>query len=172
MSAPKPVISNVFESSASDRLARFITQQGIASKEVVPLTPDASTRQYYRIAWKKRTAVAAVYAEPFDPEFHPYLDVTRLFLECELPVPEIYAVDGAAGIIVQEDLGDQQLFQVYDDESEEKCDEHKEQAIALIARIQKATQKAYALDSIASRLAFDEAKLSWELDFFFEHYFG
>ena len=41
MSAPKPVISNVFESSASDRLARFITEQGIAGKEVVPLTPDA-----------------------------------------------------------------------------------------------------------------------------------
>ena len=26
--------------------------------------------------------------------------------------------------------------------------------------------------SIASRLAFDEAKLAWELGFFFEHYFG
>jgi aminoglycoside/choline kinase family phosphotransferase len=87
-------------------------------------------------------------------------------------VPEIYAVDGAAGIIVQEDLGDRQLFQVYDDESEDKCDEHKEQAIALIAKIQKATAKAYEMDSISSRLAFDEAKLSWELEFFFEHYFG
>src|SRR4030095_86451 len=172
MSAPKPVISNAFESSASDRLARFITQQGITSGEILPLTPDASTRKYYRIGWKKRTAVAAVYPEPFDPEFHPYLDVTRLFLECEIPVPEIYAVDGAAGIIVQEDLGDEQLFQTYGNEPEEKCDEYKEQAIALIAKIQKATDKAYEMNSIASRLAFDEAKLSWELDFFFEHYFG
>jgi aminoglycoside/choline kinase family phosphotransferase len=172
MSSAKQVISNAFESSAADRLARFITQQGITSREVVPLTPDASTRKYYRIGWKKRSAVAAVYAEPFDPEFHPYLDVTRLFLECDLPVPEIYAVDGAAGIIVQEDLGDQQLFQVYDSEGEEKCDEYKEQAIALIAKIQKATQKAYDMHSIASKLAFDEAKLSWELEFFFEHYFG
>jgi aminoglycoside/choline kinase family phosphotransferase len=143
MSSAKQVISNAFESSAADRLARFINQQGITSREVVPLTPDASTRKYYRIGWKKRTAVAAVYAEPFDPEFHPYLDVTRLFLECDLPVPEIYAVDGPAGIIVQEDLGDQQLFQVYEDESDDKCDEYKEQAIALIARIQKATQIAY-----------------------------
>jgi len=172
MSAPKPVISNVFESSASDRLARFITQQGIASKEVIPLTPDASTRKYYRIGWKKRTAIAAVYAEPFDPEFHPYLDVTRLFLDCDIPVPEIYEVDGNAGIIVQEDLGNRQLFQVYDDESEEQCDKYKEEAIALIAKIQKATARAYETHSIASRLAFDEAKLSWELDFFFEHYFG
>src|SRR5918994_2354780 len=171
MSAPKPVISNVFESSASDRLARFITQQGIASRKVIPLPPDASTRQYYRIGWKKHTAVAAVYPEPFDPEFHPYLDVTRLFLDCEIPVPEVYAVDGNAGIIVQEDLGDRQLFHVYDDESEEKCDEYKEQAIALIAKIQKATTRAYETHSISSKLAFDEAKLSWELDFFFEHYF-
>ncbi len=172
MSAPKPVISNVFESSASERLARFITQQGIASKEVIPLTPDASTRKYYRIGWKKRTAIAAVYAEPFDPEFHPYLDVTRLFLDCDIPVPEIYEVDGNAGIIVQEDLGDRQLFHVYDDESEEQCDKYKEEAITLIAKIQKATARAYETHSIASRLAFDEAKLSWELDFFFEHYFA
>lgn len=172
MSAPKPVISNVFESSASDRLARFITQQGIASREVTPLTPDASTRKYYRIGWKKRTAVAAVYPEAFDPEFHPYLDVTRLFLDCDIPVPEIYAVDGAAGIIVQEDLGDRQLFQVYENESDEQCDEYKEQAVALIAKIQKATERANEMQSIASRLAFDEAKLSWELDFFFDHYFG
>jgi aminoglycoside/choline kinase family phosphotransferase len=172
MSSAKQVISNAFESSATERLARFITQQGITSRDIVPLTPDASTRKYYRIGWKKRSAVAAVYAEPFDPEFHPYLDVTRLLLECDLPVPEIYAVDGAAGIIVQEDLGDQQLFQVYDSESEDRCDEYKEQAIALIAKIQKATQKAYDMHSISSKLAFDEAKLSWELDFFFEHYFG
>ena len=172
MSAPKPVISNAFESSASDRLARFITQQGIASKEVIPLTPDASTRKYYRIGWKKRTAVAAVYPEPFDPEFHPYLDVTRLFLDCGIPVPEIYEVDGNAGIIVQEDLGDRQLFQVYEDESDEQCEEYRERAIALIAKIQNATEQAYETQSISSRLAFDEAKLSWELDFFFDHYFG
>jgi aminoglycoside/choline kinase family phosphotransferase len=69
-------------------------------------------------------------------------------------------------------LGDRQLFQIYDEESEEQCDEYKEQAIALIAKIQKATARAYETHSIASRLAFDEAKLSWELDFFFEHYFG
>src|SRR6185369_9067522 len=75
-------------------------------------------------------------------------------------------------MIVQEDLGDQQLFQAYDQENEDQCDEYKEQAIVLIAKIQAATERAYQTNSIASKLAFDEAKLSWELDFFFEHYFG
>ena len=172
MSFAKQVIPKPFESSAIERIAAFSSAQGIDNQEITPLTPDASTRKYFRICWKKGKAVAAVYAEPFDPQFHPYLDVTRLFLECNIPVPQIYAVDGGVGIIVQEDLGDQQLFRVYETELEEQCDEYKEQAINLIARIQKATDKAREMDSIASRLAFDEAKLSWELDFFVEHYFG
>ena len=68
MSSAKQVVSNGFESSASERLARFIAGQGIAGLEIAPLTPDASTRKYFRIPWKKGRAVAAVYPEPFDPE--------------------------------------------------------------------------------------------------------
>jgi N-acetylmuramate 1-kinase len=172
MSSAKQVISNAFESSALERLTRVLSQNGIKNHEVIALTPDASTRNYFRVAWKKGTAVAAVYPEAFDPQFHPYLDVTNLFLKCDIPVPQIYAVDGPAGVIVQEDLGAEQLFRVFETETEERCDEYKEQAISLIARIQKATDTAREMNSIASRLAFDEAKLSWELDFFFEHYFG
>ena len=76
MSSAKQVVSNAFETSASERLARFIAGQGIAGLEITPLTPDASTRKYFRIPWKKGKAIAAVYPEAFDPEFHPYLDVT------------------------------------------------------------------------------------------------
>ncbi len=172
MSSAKQVASNGFESSAIERLESFVAAQSSSAGTIFPLTPDASTRKYFRIGWKKGSAVAAVYPEPFDPKFHPYLDVTRLFAECDIPVPEIYAVDGSAGIIVQEDLGDRQLFRVYEDESEDRCEEYKEQAIRLIAKIQAATQTAHQLNSIASRLAFDEPKLSWELNFFFDHFFG
>ena len=151
---------------------RFLEGQSVKDKSIVPLTPDASTRNYFRIPWKKGRAVAAVYPEPFDPDFHPYLDVTRLFLESSIPVPEIYAVDGQSGVIVQEDLGDRQLFRVYAAAPKDECDNYKERAVNLIAQIQKATTTAFERQSIASRLAFDEAKLSWELDFFVEHYFG
>ena len=78
-------------------------------------------------------------------------------------MPEIYAVDGTSGIIVQEDLGDRQLCRVYETASETEADDYKEQAINLIARIQKATVRAHESKSISSRLAFDEAKLRWEL---------
>jgi N-acetylmuramate 1-kinase len=172
MSSAKQVTSSPFELSASERLLEFLGTHGIKGKLIVPLTPDASTRSYFRIPWKKGKAVAAVYPEPFDPEFHPYLDVTRLFLENAIPVPQIYAADGEFGLIIQEDLGDRQLLQVYEEAQKEECDEYKERAVSLIAQIQKATGAAHEKQSIASRLAFDEPKLSWELDFFVEHYFG
>lgn len=172
MSSAKQVTTTAFDLSASERLLKFLEGEGINTKRIAPLTPDASTRNYFRIPWKKGKAVAAVYPEPFDPDFHPYLDVTRLFLESSIPVPEIYAVDGQSGVIVQEDLGDRQLFRVYEDAPKDECEEYKERAVNLIAQIQRATEAAYEKQSIASRLAFDEPKLSWELEFFVDHYFG
>lgn len=173
MSSAIRVIPKAFTKSARDRLTSYLAQRHRGRKTgIVALTPDASTREYFRIPWKRSSAVAAVYPEPFDPEVQPYLDVTRLFLECSLPVPQVYDVDGEAGIIVQEDLGDNQLCQVFEDASDEEREALLEQAIAVIARIQAATTAAFERKSIASRLAFDEAKLSWELNFFMEHYFG
>lgn len=164
---------NTFAASAQDRLASYLEKQQHARKsEIVALTPDASTREYFRIPWERGTAVAAVYPEPFDAEVQPYLDVTNLFLECGLPVPRVHHVDGSAGIIVQEDLGDRQLGQVFETVADDESETLLERAIEIIARIQAATPKAFERDSIASRLAFDEAKLDWELNFFLDHYFG
>jgi N-acetylmuramate 1-kinase len=173
MSSPKQVTSNGFTGSAAERLARYLgTTKADKGVPITPLTPDASSRSYFRVPWKRGTAVAAVYPDPFDADVHPYLDVTRLFLDAGIPVPEIYAIDGEQGIIVQEDLGDEQLFRFFETATEEECEEYKEKAINLIARIQKATERAQETNSISSRLAFDEPKLSWELNFFREHYFG
>jgi aminoglycoside/choline kinase family phosphotransferase len=164
--------TSTFSESPEKRLEEYLSRQGHSTRPVEALTPDASTRVYFRVPWKRGTAVAAVYPEAFDETVQPYLDVTRLFLECRLPVPEIYDVDGASGVIVQEDLGDNQLCKVFETASEDEHEALVEQAIEVIARIQAATPKAHERNSIASRLAFDEAKLGWELNFFFDHYFG
>lgn len=159
-------------STARERIAQYVEERGVSADGVVALTPDASTREYFRIPWQKGTAVAAVYPEPFDPSVHPYLDVTRLFLASHLPVPEVLDVNGEVGIIVQEDLGSRQLCQVFQEVTEDEREMLLEQAIEIIGRIQAATGEAFQRSSIASRLAFDEAKLAWELNFFLEHYFG
>jgi aminoglycoside/choline kinase family phosphotransferase len=99
------------------------------------------------------------------------LDVTNLFLECNLPVARISDYDEKLGVIVQEDLGDEILRPVLDKAEYEEKNEYLNQAIVLIARIQAATEKAFERNSIASKLKFDEEKLTWELNFFKTHYF-
>src|SRR5881409_321308 len=120
MSSAIQISSNAFTATAGDRIASYVATRHPASKaDIVALAPDASTREYFRIPWEKGSAVAAVYPEPFDPAVHPFLDVTRLFIEAGLPVPEVYDSDGTSGIIVQEDLGDRQLCSVFETASDE-----------------------------------------------------
>jgi aminoglycoside/choline kinase family phosphotransferase len=171
MRHPSQITPHAFQTSARERLSAYVERAGASANRIAALTPDASTREYFRIPWQGRTAIAAVYPEPFDPEIHPFLDVSRLFDEAGLPVPKILDVDALNGVIVQEDFGDQQLRRFFESAAEEEREALTEQAISLIADIQKATPLAYARQSIASRLAFDEVKLSWELDYFLEHYF-
>ena len=171
MHHPSQITPNAFRTSARERLADYVSRHGGDPEKVLALTPDASTREYFRIPWKRAAAVAAVYPEPFDPEIHPFMDVTRLFAEARLPVPDILDVDALNGIIVQEDIGDRQLRRVFESASEDERETYLERAVSLIADIQAATALAHERKSIASRLAFDEAKLSWELDYFLEHYF-
>lgn len=156
--------------TALERLQNFLQKTGLPSA-IEPLTPDASTREYFRIRWNDQPAIACVYNESFIPEEHSYLDVTRLFSNKSLPVAEILAFDGSHRVIVHEDFGDTILRDVLLVSDEQTREKYLDLAITLIARIQAATPRAYELNSIASKLSFDLEKLSWELEFFTTHYF-
>ncbi len=153
------------------RLETFLSKRE-ASGDVEQLTPDASTREYFRIGWKGGSAIACVYPESFKEAEQSYLDVTGLFSLSGLPVAEVLDFDAELGVIVQEDLGDRILRDVLVDADDPTCEELVQNAVALIPRIQAATGKAFELDSIASRLRFDSEKLLWELEFFKTHYFS
>jgi hypothetical protein len=143
------------------------------------LTPDASTRKYYRIASAAKpgeTLIVSLYPSPFNPHDNSFLDVTQLFERAALPVPRIIDVAGTEGIILQEDLGDTSLTKWLGDANERGnvrgAEEMLRRAIEMIAHIQATTELAYSMDSVSCRLAFDEDKLSWELNYFFDHFFG
>lgn len=157
-------------SNHEDRLKAYLAKHG-EPHECVRLTADASTREYFRVRRNGKTAIACVYPEPFVAEEQSYLDVSDLFRSNGLPVAAILDVDEKLGIILQEDLGDTILRDVIATASSERREELIDDAIRIIPRIQAATQSAFERHSIASRLRFDVEKLSWELNFFKEHYF-
>ena len=157
-------------SDLKERLDEFLVKTGQGA-EVRQLTPDASTREYFRINWNGTSAIACVYPESFVASEQSYLDVSRLFSANGLPVAEIYSYDEGLGVIVQEDLGDTILRDVLIGSDENNRENLVDDSIVLIAKIQSATTSAFETGSIASKLKFDVEKLKWELDFFKEHYF-
>jgi len=160
-------------SDLEKRLKDFLTEKN-QPLEVLQLTTDASTREYFRIQWFAHPTIACVY--PFNDlcqgQFEACLDVTGVFLSAGLPVAEIFAADALKAIIIHEDFGDVILRNVLENSDEADREKYLNEAIRLIAKIQSVTPKAFEMNSIASRLAFDFEKLSWELDFFTTHYFN
>jgi aminoglycoside/choline kinase family phosphotransferase len=154
-----------------DRLTEYLETSG-TPYNIKQLTPDASTREYFRVERDRTTTIACVYPEPFVAAEHSYLDTTRLFRDCGLPVAEIIDFDESLGVIIIEDLGDTILRDVLVSSSNDQRELYLDRAIGLIAQIQAATDAAVASGSIASALRFDVEKLSWELEFFREHYFS
>ena len=163
-------MNQIFVENAVERLRNFLAKNN-QKTEFEVLTPDASTREYYRVTWKNKTAIACVYGEAFKAAEHSYLDVTALFQAENLPVAEVYEFDEDLGVVVQEDFGDTILRDFLRASDEPTRDELTNRAISLIARIQSITPIAFERNSIASRLKFDEGKLVWELNFFKTHYF-
>ncbi len=69
------------EGAATVRLRSFLAQRLAASEiKIEQLTPDASTREYFRVNWHQTSAIACVYGESFLDKEHSYIDVTNLFL--------------------------------------------------------------------------------------------
>ena len=163
-------MNSIFTENAVERLNNFLTKNN-QKLAVEALTPDASIREYFRVGWKNTTAIACVYPEPFLAKEQTYFDVSNLFQTSDLPVADIYAFDEELGVIIQEDFGDLILRDVLEDSSADKRNDLLNEAISMIAKIQAATENAFNLNSISSRLKFDEEKLLWELNFFKTHYF-
>lgn len=160
------------ENELKKRLEDFLNSNN-QNLSIEPLTQDASTREYYRVNWNGEKAIACVY--PFNDlckgQFDACLDVTNVFLSSGLIVAKILASDSAKGIIIHEDFGDTILRDVLLKSDEVEKERLLNEAIVLIAKIQAATPKAFEINSISSKLKFDEEKLLWELNFFKTHYF-
>ena len=192
-------MTSTTETNFPPATAEFVARHLNARAEELSFTKvtgDASTRSYYRARSSVASAIIALYSSPFDEtesaserlakleSVNPsarltfasdpcaYIEVTHLLSEAGLPVPRIIGTDGASAIILIEDVGDTRLQDWLEGRSAQEVSSSYLRAVEMIVRIQEATESALGADCICSRLAFDEAKLRWELGFFFASYFN
>jgi aminoglycoside/choline kinase family phosphotransferase len=195
-------MASVLEKDRSSTMARLAARQlnvPATNVTISRLTGDASSRTYFRAEADSSgsSIVIAIYGEPFDENERAaarlaraettnpsarlifandpcaHIEVTGLLLEAGLPVPQVLATSGADAMMLFEDVGDLRLQDwLSDGRSDTEVIEAYRHALELVVRIQDATELALEADSICSHLALDEAKLRWELGFFFANYFN
>ena len=90
--------------SREAEIARFLARHGYAGAHAAPLAQDASFRRYLRLTGGRRAAVLMDAPPPED--VRPFLRIAAHLAEIGLSVPEIFAADAAAGLVLEEDLGD------------------------------------------------------------------
>ena len=159
--------------TVQERLDEFLPRHLDNLKRVEKLAGDASLREYYRcLTGDGHSCVLAAYPESFDEGSFSYREVYDLFREIGVSVPEIIAMDGALGFVLQEDLGDVWLQH----KIQRASDDHRlhllRAAVDVMLRIQDEGSEAIEPGCIAYGLAFDEEKLCGELKFFRKHFLG
>jgi len=138
---------------------------------VVPLTGDASTRQYFRILRPDNPSVVlAVYDTPFAFDELPFVNVCRLFAGIPLPIPTIAGHADDLGILILEDLGDVTLQAHLGVTQPIEHDALYKQAVELVFRMQRKGAELESDEFIPYGVAFDRDKLTWELNFFVKHF--
>jgi len=160
-------------SDVRTRIDRFLAETGVAAQvaTVVPLTGDASDRKYFRVLMRNApTQVLAVHPQAIDFERLPFANVSRLYSSMPVPVPQILGHSDPLGIIALQDLGDVTLQAHLGAAS---FVEHKalyREAVTLIETLQRRGAELASPNYVPYGIAFDEDKLTWELQFFTKHF--
>jgi aminoglycoside/choline kinase family phosphotransferase len=158
-----PELTRLFESHFGEKV-----------KSAAPLKADGSYRLLYRIASEKRTAIGVENADRL--ENIAFIEFSRYFRKCGLPAPEIYAENLDANIYLEEDLGDDTLFDLL---AKQRADQNDfpveieklyEKVVRILPEFQIRAAKNFNYDLCYPRHSFDRQSVMWDLNYF-KYYF-
>ena len=122
-----------------DPIQGYLERSGLSGLEprVVPLTPDASDRRYFRILLPGQASIVlSLYAAPFDVGTLSFVNVATLMARMPVPIPEVLGHAGDLGVLALQDLGDVTLQAHLGAATPEEHAALYRQAVALIATLQ------------------------------------
>jgi len=157
----------------TERIHGYFERQALTSRKprIVPLTPDASDRRYFRILLPETPSIVlSLYSGPFDVRTLPFVNVATLMAKMPVPIPEVLGHADDLGILALQDLGDVTLQAHLGAASPAEHAALYRQAVALIATLQKRGEQLASPDYLPYEIYFDVEKLTWELDFFTKHF--
>jgi aminoglycoside/choline kinase family phosphotransferase len=156
-----------------ERIQAYLDRTGLAGTKprVVPLTPDASDRRYFRLLIpESQSIVLSLYSAPFDVRTLPFVNVATLMAKMPVPIPEVLGHADDLGVLALQDLGDVTLQAHLGAASRAEHAALYREAVALIATLQRRGEQLASPEYLPYGIAFDVEKLTWELEFFTKHF--
>ena len=155
------------------RIDQYLAESRLTARvaKVVPLTGDASDRQYFRVLLRRDPSqVVAVHPGPIEFEALPFVNVADLLSAMPVPVPRILGHSNALGVIALQDLGDVTLQAHLGAATGAEHAALYRQAVTFISTIQQRGTELASPAYAPYGIAFDVEKLTWELQFFTKHF--
>ncbi len=155
------------------RIQSYLERTGLAASQprVVPLTPDASDRRYFRLLLPDAPSIVlSLYSAPFDVRTLPFVNVATLLARMPVPIPEVLGHADDLGVLALQDLGDVTLQAHLGAATSQEHAARYREAVALIATLQRRGAELRSPEYLPYGVAFDVDKLTWELDFFTKHF--
>jgi aminoglycoside/choline kinase family phosphotransferase len=156
-----------------ERIQGYLDRSGLAASNprVVPLTPDASDRRYFRILLPNAPSIVlSLYSAPFQVDTLPFVNVATLMAKMPVPIPQVIGHAEDLGVLALQDLGDVTLQAHLGAATPAEHAALYRQAVALIATLQKRGEQLESPEYLPYGISFDVEKLTWELDFFTKHF--
>jgi aminoglycoside/choline kinase family phosphotransferase len=161
------------DAALPDPVLRYLERANLKAPRalVLPLTGDASDRRYFRVLPRDGGSfVLALHAAPFAFDALPFVNVAGLLGRMPVPIPAILGHAEDLGILELQDLGDVTLQAHLGSAAVSEHTALYREAIRLIAAIQRRGRELASDQFVPYGIAFDEAKLTWEMEFFLKHF--
>ena len=146
----------------------FMEWSGEQPQAISALPESGSYRLYARIKGLSRNAVAVYYTDL--KENLAFMGFADHFRKSGIPVPEIYGCSADSLCYLQEDFGDQDLFEVLqhpvNSSSAEPRRELLLKVVEWLPRIQIEGHKGFNYDLAYPRKVFDKQSMLWDLNYF------
>ena len=128
------------EDDTRDRIQSYLDRSGLSATKprIVPLTPDASDRRYFRVLVPDLPSIVlSLYSAPFDVRKLPFVNVATSWQRCPSRFRRCSATPTTLGVLALQDLGDVTLQAHLGAASPAEHAALYRRAVALIATLQK-----------------------------------
>lgn len=143
---------------------------------ILPLDGDGSARTMFRLIGSDYQTAVGVFG-PDPEENRAFLSFSRALRAAGLAVPEIYAVDEAARMYLEEDLGDTTLFDALHAARMREGGEFPPSMLPVYRKVVEELPRFQVLGGAAvdysvayPRAAFDRQSILWDLNYFKYHF--